>query len=85
MNEFEILAGRALRLLKEVDQVLVVDVIRLNDIELSMFEEGLVNEIQSLHKEHSELIRRYEQNIFLNNKGVQGYLDEVKQKRRAKT
>jgi hypothetical protein len=85
MNEFEILAGRALRLLKEVDQVLVVDVIRLNDIELSMFEEGLVHEIQSLHKEHSELIRRYEQNIFLNNKGVQGYLDEVKQKRRAKT
>ena len=82
MNELELLAAKALRLLKEVDEVLVVDVIRLNDIELSIFEQGLIYELQSLYKENADLIRRYERQKFANAKSTDEYLQEVKQKKR---
>jgi len=84
MNESELLAGRALRLLKEVDQVLVQDVLRLHNIELSIFEEGLVYEIRKFYQDNEDLIRRYEREIFLNQKGTEAYLIEQKQKRKVK-
>jgi hypothetical protein len=82
MIEAELLAGKALRLLKELDQVLVGDVLRLNGIELSIFEEGLIYESRQLYTDNTDIIRRYEHEVFLNQKGTDQYLNEIKKQRK---
>ena len=82
MDDPKLLLGKAIKLLQAVDDCLVVDCIRINDIELNPFEAGLVYELREFVKENRQFKQDYERWLFEKQRSTQECLDSVKRKKR---
>jgi len=67
MNDTEYALGQALKLLQDVDNVFVTDLVRINNIELGLLEQGLVYEIKEFIKSHKETLTKFHHEHFIKN------------------
>lgn len=58
-SETELLLGKAIQFLKDIDEMLVNDIIRLNDYELDDADLELIDDFQSFYQSHDEIRRNY--------------------------
>lgn len=85
MNDAEFLLGEAVKLLRDVDDYLITDCIRLHDIELDPFYEGIVFNLRQFVKTHEQFGKDFEQwERIKGRRSLQDYLDFVKNRRKVK-